>query len=229
MKITKTISFVGLFLLSFLVVFVLLNFRPAIAYVSFWFFDTKDNPQQLVNNDGFGLFLMPVMGYKEVASNSSPQKKIVSSDALLSQSSSWISIPSLNVKAPIIFEKSVDPKKIYERLEDGVVHYSSTPLPGDDGVSVILGHSSAYPWYKGNYGSVFALLDKLNYGDEIRIYKDGKQLIYGVSEALIFSPFSPDTKKLEKIEQTNGSSIVLLSCWPVGSNTKRIAVKADLL
>lgn len=229
MKITKTIRFIGLFLLSFFVIFILLNLKPTTAYISFWLFDKKDNLQQLVDNDDVSSLLMPVMGYKEVSSSPIPQEKVVSNDAQMPQSSSWISIPSLNVKAPIVFEQSTNPDKIYDRLEDGVVHYADTPLPGDEGVSVILGHSSAYPWYKGNYGSIFALISKLNPGDDINIYRNGKLLSYRVSDSLIFSPFSPSTQKLEEIEHTDGSAIVLLSCWPVGTNLKRIAIKAELL
>jgi LPXTG-site transpeptidase (sortase) family protein len=140
----------------------------------------------------------------------------------------WLEIPSIGVRTPIVLEKSTDTNTILKRLEDGVVHYSTSPLPGEEGTSLILGHSSAYPWYKGNYGSVFALLGKLNPGDIIKIYKDDELLTYKMTKSLVFNPLSKDSR-INQLEETDGSSIVLISCWPVGTNYKRIAVKADLV
>jgi len=80
-----------------------------------------------------------------------------------------ISIPSIEINAPIVLEKSLDSGIILKRLEDGVVHYSYSPLPGEKGTSIILGHSSAYPWYRGKYGSVFALLSNLKKGDAVNV------------------------------------------------------------
>ena len=139
-----------------------------------------------------------------------------------------LEIPSLGVRAPIVLEKSLDPNKIFDRLEDGVVHYSGSSLPGQKGAAIILGHSSAYPWYKGKYGSVFALLGRLKTGDRIIINSGEKTLVYEVKESLIFNPPFKNTG-LERLTAADGSSIILISCWPVGTNYKRIAVRADLI
>jgi len=140
-----------------------------------------------------------------------------------------LEIPSLGIRAPIILEKSTDPKQIFNRLNDGVVHYEDTPLPGEKGTSIILGHSSAYPWYKGQYGSVFALLGKLKEGDAFFITNGDKTLNYRISQSFVFNPFDKDDEQIKHIENTEDSSIILVSCWPVGTNYKRIAVKADLI
>lgn len=140
-----------------------------------------------------------------------------------------LEIPSLKIKAPIVLEQTTDEKRIYKSLEKGVVHYSPTPQPGQSGTSIIIGHSSAYPWYKGNYGKIFADLSKLREGDIIKINKNGQTLIYSVSRSMIFSPKSADDYELRDFEETNGSSLVLMTCWPTGTNAKRIAVRADLI
>ena len=62
-------------------------------------------------------------------------------------------IPKIGIKAPIVLTKHTDEYMLQKELEKGVVKY-----PGSN---VILGHSSAFPWYRGNYGSVFSLLNKL--------------------------------------------------------------------
>ncbi|MEK7151776.1 MAG: sortase [Patescibacteria group bacterium] len=140
-----------------------------------------------------------------------------------------LKIDSLGISAPIVFNTGSDLKNIYNNLENGVVHYSQTPKPGQNGTSVLLGHSSAYPWYKGQYGSVFALLGKLKPGDTLRIeYTNGPTFTFLIKQSLVFSPFTDDAK-LAEIEKTSGSSVILVSCWPVGTNYKRIAVQAELI
>ncbi len=116
--------------------------------------------------------------------------------------------------------------RIYSNLEKGVVHYSDTAKPGNPGVAVILGHSSAYPWYKGNYGAVFALLSKLKIGDRFYVqYADNRTFVYEMTQSIIFNPFAND-ERLTALENAPGSSIILISCYPVGTNYKRIAVQA---
>ncbi|HXV26944.1 MAG TPA: sortase [Candidatus Paceibacterota bacterium] len=136
-------------------------------------------------------------------------------------------IDSIGVRAPIVFNTPDDTDMIYDRLEDGVVHYSGTSKPGDGGVSIVLGHSSAYPWYKGDYGAVFALLSKLQPGDRFYIqYSDNRSFFYEMKENLIFNPFKGD-ERLTAMERASGDNVILISCYPVGTNYLRIAVRAE--
>jgi LPXTG-site transpeptidase (sortase) family protein len=153
-----------------------------------------------------------------------------SSQLLQAQNDYNLAIPSLGINAPIILEPSTNFNNIYKSLEGGVVHYSKTAKPGEQGVSVILGHSSYPRSYNGSYGTIFDSLDTLKNGDNIHIKKiDGSILNYKVSKSLIISPDNYSSSELADLETTNSSSIVLMSCWPVGTAQKRIAIKADLL
>ena len=97
-------------------------------------------------------------------------------------------IDKIGVSAPIVFNVGDNNDAIYNQLENGVVHYSITAKPGTPGTGIILGHSSAYPWYKGDYGAVFALLSKLNTGDRFYVqYSDGRVFVYEVQESLVFT------------------------------------------
>lgn len=139
-----------------------------------------------------------------------------------------IMIPKLNITAPIVIEQSSDPGVIYKDLKTGVVHYAGSAMIGQAGTAVILGHSWTTPWYAGNYNSVFSLLDKLTAGNQIVILNGPKALIYRVSGSLVFNPLSND-KKIDQFIETDGSSIILVTCWPAGTSANRLAVKADLV
>jgi LPXTG-site transpeptidase (sortase) family protein len=136
-------------------------------------------------------------------------------------------IDAIGVNAPIIFNTGNNTDVIFKSLEQGVVHYSQTTKPGTPGVSLLLGHSSSYPWYKGHYGSVFALLPKLKTGDVISVqYSDGRLFSYKVTKSIIFNPFDAQDI-LTKPDIENG--IILVSCWPVGTSLKRLAIEAVAL
>jgi LPXTG-site transpeptidase (sortase) family protein len=203
------LRYIKFFVLAFLIFFSIFNGRFIYANVSYWFTVGTLPPAQFTKPTS-----LPVSQNK--APNPLPNQ-------------ATLVIDKIGVSAPIVFGVGNDPKKILNSLVNGVVHYSDTPKPGESGVSVILGHSSAYPWYTGHYGSVFALLGKLQSGDKFYVrYSDGRVFTYSVSQSIIFTPFTSDAR-LTQIEQNKDSSLVLVSCWPVGTNYKRIAVQAKLI
>lgn len=138
-------------------------------------------------------------------------------------------IPKLGITAPIVFDTATDNPSIYKALERGLVNYSLTVKPGEKGTSIILGHSSALPWYPGNYGSVFALLGKLKYGDVFSVqYRDGSTFNFSVRKSLIYNLLN-GKENLNNLVSGQEPSIILVSCWPIDLNYKRIAVQAELI
>lgn len=133
-----------------------------------------------------------------------------------------IIIPKININAPISFPKHTDEKSLFKELEKGVVHYSDSVRPGKVGDAVLLGHSSAYPWYKGQYGSVFSLLNRLDQGDEIIIFYKKHKYVYKITEKRVVK------RNTDVIKQTEKSQIILLSCWPIGTTWNRIMIKGEL-
>jgi LPXTG-site transpeptidase (sortase) family protein len=203
------LRFLKFFVLTFVVIFTVLNGRFAFVNLKYWL---SIGPLPItINNEA----------------EESPLSPGKPAPALPEQA--ILKIDSLGISAPIIFGAGSDLKNIYNNLEKGTVHYSGTPKPGLEGTSIILGHSSAYPWYKGQYGSVFALLGKLKPGDKFRVQYDNKTAFtFVIRQSIVFSPFSNDAR-LTEIEKTPGSTVVLISCWPIGTNYKRIAVQAELI
>lgn len=129
-------------------------------------------------------------------------------------------IPSLNIEAPVVISQSLEEKSLQADLEKGVIYLPGSTALNENGTMVIMGHSSAYLWYKGQYGSIFALLNKLNIGDEIIVFSKEKQFIYRVEGKEIKAP-----KDLIFQKDENNAVLYLVSCWPVNTAWKRIVVK----
>jgi len=130
-------------------------------------------------------------------------------------------IPFLDIDAPIVLPESSDESVLQKALEKGVAFWPGSVSLGESGTMVILGHSSAYPWYKGAYGSIFSLLNKLKENDEIFVYSSSKKYVYKVIGKEINLPENLNLENQEK-----ESVLYLLSCWPIKTNWQRIAIKA---
>ncbi|MFO0763517.1 MAG: class E sortase [Candidatus Gracilibacteria bacterium] len=112
-----------------------------------------------------------------------------------------------------------------QELENGVVRYPGTAAPGEDGNSFIFGHSSNYPWIKGDYNEIFALLDKLDPGDDIIVYYQQKKYVYKVTEKKVVRP--GDVKALSE-RDPHKKELSLMTCWPVGTTYNRLLVFTEL-
>lgn len=133
-----------------------------------------------------------------------------------------IIIPKLNVNAPIVFEPSIAEEAIQTALRNGVVHYAGTALPGEPSNAVIVGHSSNDWWEAGNYKFVFALLDKLEAGDQIQINYQKKRYIYQVAAKKIVLP-----SEISVLQPTSEPVLTLITCTPPGTSWKRLVVSAN--
>ncbi len=204
---------ISIFIAAALAFFLVLNFRFVFANAKFWL-ETKIF-HTVSSGDNLGPFPLPLAA--------GSFKSVILSDSAV------LTIEKLGIPAPIVFGAGTDTKRIYNELENGVVHYSDTPKPGENGASVILGHSSAYPWYRGSYGSVFALLGQLRPGDTFSIkYQSGQRFVFTVKRTLIFKPLAENSQLTNMVSGVQ-PSVILISCWPVGTNYRRIAVQGELI
>lgn len=146
-----------------------------------------------------------------------------------------IVIKRLNINAPIVepelglsaLEKkdwTVLEEQIQDTLLKGVVHYPGTALPGSQGNSLLTGHSSNVFWEKSEFNTVFALLPKIQVGDEIEITQNQTVYRYVVTEKKEVSP-----KDVSVFRQTEESTLTLVTCTPVGTTLKRLIVTATLV
>lgn len=141
-----------------------------------------------------------------------------------------ITIEKINVSVPIVFKVGPNPDDIYKNLTNGMVHYSLTQKPGQGGISVVLCHSSLYPWQVNKYGAPCASIGKLAPGDKITVkYSDGRVFNYAMKQTIIFNPLQADgDARLTELENNPKPTLVVVTCWPIGTNTSRAALVAEL-
>ncbi len=138
-------------------------------------------------------------------------------------------IDKIKVQSPLVWSKSDAAEDMLEDLKTGVTIYPKTGVPGQRGNAVISGHSSNYVWIKGDFNYIFKDLNELVEGDEIIIrvtQKNGQVFNYKyiVREKDVVEA---DNVKIFREEDT--AYITLVTCWPLGTNWKRLIVKAELI
>lgn len=135
-------------------------------------------------------------------------------------------IPKIGANSRII--ANVDPSdsnKYLESLKKGVAHAEGTSFPGEGGHIFLFAHSTDYFWNISSYNAVFYLLYKLEKGDEINLFYQGRRMVYRVIDKKIVNPSQVEylTRK------TNREFLTLQTCWPPGTTLQRLLVFAQRL
>jgi len=133
-----------------------------------------------------------------------------------------LTIPKLGIKDAQIETNSptLNPDKY-------LGHYTGSGLPGRVGNAFIYGHS-VLPWFYNprNYKTIFSTLDQLETGDSILINYDGKDYKYLVEGKEVLATEKVQPLAEYKPRYLNESTITLMTCWPAGTRSKRLVVRA---
>jgi LPXTG-site transpeptidase (sortase) family protein len=135
-------------------------------------------------------------------------------------------IEDLGIEAPVIYVDQKTEAVYQEALQDGVVHYPGTALPGQPGNTYIFGHSSDYVWSPGDYKTIFAKLPQIEIGTEIEITDaSGARFFYEVIETKVVWP-----RDLSVLDQFNNERylLTLQTSYPLGTALQRYIVVAEL-
>ena len=136
-----------------------------------------------------------------------------------------IIIPKINVEVPVVYDvPTIDEPAVQKGLERGVLHYATTPNPGEQGNSVIFGHSSNNILNSGKYKFAFVLLSRLEIDDTFYIQKDGIRYVYKIFDKRIIKP--SDTSILGSIEGRSATA-TLITCDPPGTSVNRLIVSGE--
>lgn len=133
-------------------------------------------------------------------------------------------IPKIQVDAPILWE--VDEGQVDSQLVNGIVHYADTALPTEPGTVYLSGHSSYYAWSTSLYKDVFALLNKLETGDNIYVVYKQRIYTYEVTAKNIMTP--KDVEIISNSEEKD-YKLTLITCVPLGTNLQRLVVEAKIV
>ena len=131
-------------------------------------------------------------------------------------------IPKINVEIPVDYSQTTtDESQIENALEDGVVHYPTTVLPGQNGNAAFFGHSSNNIFNKGKYKFAFVLLHELVNGDTFYLTNNGKVYAYKVISKTIVDPSNVGV--LGPVRGQTATA-TLITCDPPGTSIHRLIV-----
>lgn len=136
-----------------------------------------------------------------------------------------IVIPKIGANAKVIPEVDWRDARIYqEALRQGVAHAAGSAVPGTSGNVFLFAHSGEGLLQAARYNAVFYLLAKLEPGDDIEVYYEGKRYRYEVTQLKRVASDAVEYVQVGPSPET----LTLMTCWPAGTTWKRLIVQAKL-
>jgi LPXTG-site transpeptidase (sortase) family protein len=147
---------------------------------------------------------------------------IISNTSVAPTSKPEVIIPKINVQIPVDYSQtSTNEATIENALENGVVHYPYTAVPGQKGNAAFFGHSSNNIFNQGKYKFAFVLLHTLVKGDTFYLTYKGKVYVYKVISRTIVDP-----SQVGVLGPVPGqtATATLITCDPPGTSLHRLVV-----
>lgn len=135
-------------------------------------------------------------------------------------------IPKINVDVPVYYDIGNDYDSQMAAMAKGVAQFAipgASSHPGENGNTVIAGHSSNDLFDGGDYKFIFSQLERLQVGDSIYADYHGVRYTYIVSKTQVVKP--TDVSAL--VMPNDKPVITLLTCTPLGTALNRLLVFAD--
>lgn len=147
---------------------------------------------------------------------------IVNSGSVSPTATPEVIIPKINVEIPTDYSQTTtNEASIENALQDGVVHYPTTSLPGQNGNAAFFGHSSNNIFNKGKYKFAFVLLHTLQDGDTFYLTYNSKVYAYKVISKTIVDPSNVGV--LGPVPGQTATA-TLITCDPPGTSLHRLIV-----
>jgi len=193
----------------------------------------KHHLQSLLFGLGFGTLVLVIVLFSFfneiiIAPFIQPSRKvnatpiIVSNDGTSNSTSPEVIIPKINLEIPLDFSvKSTSEAEVETALENGIVHYPTTVLPGQQGNTAFFGHSSNNIFNPGKYKFAFVLLHELVPGDTFYLTRDGVSYAYQVFDKRIVKP--NEVSVLNPVAGKKATA-TLITCDPPGTSINRLVV-----
>lgn len=133
-------------------------------------------------------------------------------------------IPKINTEVPVVYGlDTINEDVLQNGLEAGAVHYPTSPVPGQSGNVVIVGHSSSNIFNRGKYKFAFVLLNRVQEGDTFYLNYNNQRYVYKIYSKKIVKP--NEVSVLGPAERPN--SATLITCDPPGQSTNRLVLVGE--
>ena len=150
---------------------------------------------------------------------------ILSTQSVAPSATPEVIIPKINVEIPVDYSINTTNENVIENdLQQGVIHYPTTSLPGQTGNTAFFGHSSNNILNPGKYKFAFVLLHDLVEGDVFYLTYGGKVYAYKVFSTQIVNP--NDVSVLNPVAG-HAATATLITCDPPGTSINRLVVTGD--
>lgn len=189
--------------------------------------------QSLIFGLGVGAFIIFIFMFtffneRFIAPFISPSKAAINTPVIIEPTDSnivtqdnKIVIPKINVEVPVVYDApSISEADMQAALNKGVVHYPQSPVPGQNGNVVVVGHSANNIFNSGKYKFAFALLNRLQEGDIFMMTYGGQRYIYKIYSRQIVKP--TDVAVLGPADKA--ATATLITCDPPGTNLNRLVL-----
>lgn len=190
--------------------FLFITFQPVIfSYIDYFFSKTAD--------------------VKELAIEVTEKKEDITKDinndteVVFVDSEFGLYIPKIKANSTVI--KNVDPsnsKEYRNALIYGIAHAKGSNLPNEEGNVFLFAHSTVNFYERRKYNVYFYLLGELEKDDPIYVSYENEIYQYSVLESKVVDP----TEIQYMGTYMNEDTLTLMTCWPIGSNIKRLIVTA---
>lgn len=135
----------------------------------------------------------------------------VGSDSTKTPDGNRIVIPDIALDEPILGGNSIGVIS-----GGGTWHRPKSKSPLENGNTVIVGHR-----FFGSNASTFYNLDKLQPGQKIAVYWDGREVLYEVVETKVVDPSATEIE-----EPTDYKRLTLYTCTPIWTAKNRLVIIA---
>lgn len=202
------LRYAGILLFLVGLIFLIATFQPIISsYIDYYF-----SPKPIVDE----MVIEVIEGSEEITKDIKRDTEIVFVD-----NEFGLYIPKIKANAKVI--KNVDPfdeDKYRNALIYGIAHAQGSNFPNESGNVFLFAHSTVNFYERRKYNVYFYLLGELELGDEIYVGYDNKIYEYSVLEVKIVNP-----NEIQYMEEyMEEDTLTLMTCWPVGSNIRRLIV-----
>lgn len=135
-----------------------------------------------------------------------------------------IEIPAIGMDVKIKNPETTNVAVLDEALLSGAVRYPTSAKLGEEGNTILFGHSSYLPIVNNEAFKAFNEIQDLNEGDRILVHGETMTYVYAVTQVA-----EADANDAAIPLTTGGHTLTLATCDSFGKKTDRFIVEANLV